>query len=413
MFHLPRPVVFAVVLVLAAALLWVARPVPGRAEPPSDQELEELYGAVQDSARALPAEQRVRQLLAENPVENLLRQLILHSLISRRVPADELVALAESTATFVPSTRRAGWLYFGTVVQALAARGERLDWADSLARIIVRSSSQGPRLPSSLLLARVFDARGLADSTLALLEPLAGGNPDAAELFGRLGRARERLGREDEAMADYVHAAGAWLEPDTTVLASLRALGAKRGVDSTELERRLAEERDISRQRVVFDEPRVDRRAPRWGGRTLEGRRLRDRDFAGRIVVLKFWGTWCPICLETLPDFQTYYTDTLPRDVVLLSVDREYAAGDSTRAAIQALVRERGWTFPVLYDSTGAVADSFGVRSYPTTVVLDRRGRIRFVNRRELGGQYLARQQVKALLEETAARRRADHASRR
>lgn len=408
MFHIPRPVVvLAVLLPLAAALPGIVHPTFVQAEAPSDQELENLYGAVQDSARALPAEQRVRGLIAENPTETLLHYLVLCSLISRRVPADEIVACAESTATVIPSTRRFGWLYFGTAVRALAARGERLEWADSLARIIVRSSSEGPRLPSSLLLARVFDARGLADSTLALLEPLAGENPDAAELFGRLGHARERLGREDEAMADYVHAAGAWLEPDTTVLASLRALGAKRGVDSAEVERRLAEERDVSRRRIVFDEPRVDRPAPRWGGRTLAGRLLRDRDFAGRIVVLKFWGTWCPVCLETLPDFQTYVTDTLPRGLVLLSVDREYAAGDSTRAAIQSLVRERGWTFPVIYDSNGAVADSFKVRSYPTTVVMDRRGRVRFVNQRELGGQYLVRQQVKTLLEEGARGRTA------
>jgi peroxiredoxin len=396
-----------VAVVILTASPWPPVAVPVRAAPPGDREMEELYEAVQDSARALPAEQRVRQILADDPSSGLLRHLVTVALISRRAPTDVLMAYAESTLAVLPPAPQSRSLYLDTVIRELTARGERLEWADSLARLLVRSSTEDLRLPSRLRLARVFEARGLADSTVALLTPLTSRHPDEAELFRRLGRAHERLGRGDEAMSAYVRAAGVWLGPDTTVLAGLRALGAGHGLDAAELERRLKEERRASHRRVVFEAPRVDRPAPRWAGRTLEGRRVRDRDFAGRIVVLKFWGTWCAPCMETLHEFQEFYSDTLPPGVALLTVNREHVQDPGTRTRVRALMRERGWTFPAIFDSTGALADAFGVTSYPTTVVVDRSGRIRYANRSELRGQYLARRQVKALLEEGKDRGRA------
>lgn len=411
MIQFPRLVVPSCACVaLFAVSLWPLAPAPAFAAPPDDSEMEELYGAVQDSARALPAEQRLRQALAEDPKAPMCRHLITLSLISRRVPTDEFVAFAESTIAALRPTGNARQMYFGTVLRELVARRERLDLADSLARVMVQSTPDDLRASTSLLHARVFDARGMSDSVVALLAPLAGRHPDEAELFQWLGRAHEHLGHDDEAMAAYARAAGIWLAPDTTVLAPLRALGAKRGLDDVALQARLKEERRASHQRIVLETPRADRPAPRWAGRTLNGRRVRDRDYSGRIVVLKFWGTWCAPCLATLPDFQEFYSDTLPPGVVLLTVNREYEFDSGTRARVQALVRERAWTFPVIFDSTGTLARSFDVSSYPTTVIIDRSGRIRYVDQHELRGQYLARRQVQALLEERDDRGRTPRA---
>jgi peroxiredoxin len=92
----------------------------------------------------------------------------------------------------------------------------------------------------------------------------------------------------------------------------------------------------------------------------------------GRVVLLNFWATWCAPCRAELPALQALQR-SLAADglaVVAVSVD----AGPSE--AVARFAAGRGLDFPVLLDPGEDVARRYGVGAYPTSVVIDRQGRI-------------------------------------
>lgn len=95
-------------------------------------------------------------------------------------------------------------------------------------------------------------------------------------------------------------------------------------------------------------------------------------DHAGEVVLLNFWASWCPPCREELPSLQRLH-DSLGGEglrVIAVSVD----AGSSE--AVSRFVERNGVTLPVLHDRGGGVARRYRVRAYPTSVVVDRAGRV-------------------------------------
>ncbi|MGC8762654.1 MAG: TlpA family protein disulfide reductase [Acidobacteriota bacterium] len=91
----------------------------------------------------------------------------------------------------------------------------------------------------------------------------------------------------------------------------------------------------------------------------------------GKVVVLHFWATWCPPCREEFPAFARYAEEARRKgdaEVVAVSLDQ-------TADPVPAFVRKAGGSFPVYMDD-GAFSSSAGVSVIPTTVVLDRQGRV-------------------------------------
>jgi peroxiredoxin len=113
--------------------------------------------------------------------------------------------------------------------------------------------------------------------------------------------------------------------------------------------------------------------APDFELASLDGRKVSLKDLRGKVVLLNFWATWCPPCKAEMPDLEALYREYgAARDFVVVGANLEEDAG-----AVEAFVRERGLSFPVLLDSEGATAGSFGVRGLPATFIIDREGRIR------------------------------------
>ncbi|NNL86645.1 MAG: TlpA family protein disulfide reductase [Myxococcales bacterium] len=118
--------------------------------------------------------------------------------------------------------------------------------------------------------------------------------------------------------------------------------------------------------------PAIDRPAvagfdlPRLGG----GRRSL-ADFEGRVVVLNFWATWCGPCREELPALEALHRELSAEGVAVVAVSLDKGSED----AVARFVAERELSFDVLHDSTGETEERYGVRFYPTTVVIDGRGR--------------------------------------
>jgi len=112
-------------------------------------------------------------------------------------------------------------------------------------------------------------------------------------------------------------------------------------------------------------------------------------DFAGKVVVINVWGQWCGPCRAEVSQLQQVYNATRADGVQLLGID----VRDNNRQAAQDFVKDRGVTFPSIYDPAMRTMIAFGGK-YPTTVipstlVLDRQHRVAAVFLRELLAQDL------------------------
>ncbi|OGX84412.1 TlpA family protein disulfide reductase [Hymenobacter coccineus] len=97
---------------------------------------------------------------------------------------------------------------------------------------------------------------------------------------------------------------------------------------------------------------------------TLDGRPTNLRRFAGKVVVLNLWATWCPPCRAEMPALQHLYSqvDTARVAFVMVSLDE-----NPTRA--RRVVEQAGYTFPVFFPAA-PLPKVFNTKSIPTTFIL-------------------------------------------
>ena len=98
----------------------------------------------------------------------------------------------------------------------------------------------------------------------------------------------------------------------------------------------------------------------------------------GRVYVLAFWTHGCINCKRTLPYWNEWarrFGGTSAVDV--LSIHTPEGQWERDRRGIEQSIREQGLRFPVLIDNDHAAWDAYGVNAWPTTVVIDKHGRIR------------------------------------
>jgi len=401
----------AACLLMLMSSLSLARPV--RATIPSDAEMESLFVASKDSLRAPDAEHRLRRVMLDvpAPLVGMFREIVLLCLESRRAPAPELIAQADTMQADTLVRLGIRISFCGRVANELLDRKERLGWADTVAHAWVRSARTSSD-PSDLdvatsQLARVFRRTGRVDSALALLVPHVATRPDEGWLHHDLGYTYRLAERYDDAIREYVIAHSVdWA--DTSITEALREAWSKCHGTLDGLAERVASARAARHLRAVFELPKVDRVAPAWSLPTLDGHRRTNREFAGRVTVIDFWGTWCPGCVDAMPDFLAVTRDDAFRSVAFLTISceqREWGQGDP-RERVRALMREKDWGFPVVQDTTTRTQEAFGVKAFPTVVVIDRAGRMRFVDLGDPPGHPMLREQLAMLLAEKAARRR-------
>jgi cytochrome c biogenesis protein CcmG, thiol:disulfide interchange protein DsbE len=112
-------------------------------------------------------------------------------------------------------------------------------------------------------------------------------------------------------------------------------------------------------------------RAQRLGGGTYAL-----AEDVGRVVFLDVWATWCEPCKDALPAYSALAAELAGTDArfYALSVDEDIRQ-------VARFVQETGLTLPVLLDEGAHIAERLlSVRALPTTFLIDRRGRIRYVH---------------------------------
>ena len=103
----------------------------------------------------------------------------------------------------------------------------------------------------------------------------------------------------------------------------------------------------------------------------LSGKSGRLSDLRGKVVVLNFWATWCPPCIEETPALNRLEKHISPRGGMVLGV-----SVDEDAAAYQKFLVDHGITFATFRDPSKKISADYGTSLYPDTYVIDRRGRI-------------------------------------
>ena len=108
----------------------------------------------------------------------------------------------------------------------------------------------------------------------------------------------------------------------------------------------------------------------------VDGKTYRLSDYKGKKVYLKFWASWCSICLASLPD-----TDELAKeesdDYIILTVVFPGQKGEQAEGDFKKWYQGLDYkNLPVLLDPSGKLLASYGVRSYPTQAFIDKEGKL-------------------------------------
>lgn len=115
--------------------------------------------------------------------------------------------------------------------------------------------------------------------------------------------------------------------------------------------------------------------APDFALPTADGHNLRLSEYRGKVVMVNFWATWCGPCRQEMPLLDDIHQRYQAAGFELLGVNI-----DSDSAKATDMARALGVSFPVLLDSKRQVAELYRVNSMPLTVIVDRRGNLRYVH---------------------------------
>lgn len=158
----------------------------------------------------------------------------------------------------------------------------------------------------------------------------------------------------------------------TAVTAALALAGCSAGPTGPTV----ADQGYISGDGTVRTVPVAQRDAPvDFAGRTLDGDAFRLREHRGKVVVVNVWGSWCPPCIAEAPALQAAWAGLQDQPVQFVGIDV-----NDNRAAALAHEKRFGVTYPSVADPDGRLLlrlrGSLPPRAVPSTLVLDRRGRV-------------------------------------
>lgn len=99
-------------------------------------------------------------------------------------------------------------------------------------------------------------------------------------------------------------------------------------------------------------------------------------DYKGKVVYLDFWASWCGPCKLSFPFMDRLARRFPAKDLVVITDNL-----DQDKSKAVAFLNRMNAGLPVMFDARGVLATRFDVSSMPTSVVIDRNGKVRYVHK--------------------------------
>lgn len=110
---------------------------------------------------------------------------------------------------------------------------------------------------------------------------------------------------------------------------------------------------------------------------TLEGESVSISNYRGKIVMLAFWASWCPRCMDELIYLQGI-SKTSP-DIVVIGINQESQnISRAHKERIRKSLKEAKIDFTILVDENLDAWRTFSINALPTSIILDKKGVVRF-----------------------------------
>lgn len=124
---------------------------------------------------------------------------------------------------------------------------------------------------------------------------------------------------------------------------------------------------DAIREKVIG----VGDSAPAFTITTDQGRTVSTSDFGGKLLVLNFWATWCPPCVEEMPSLDSFHKSLADKGVVVLGI-----SVDKDERVYKAFLEKARVSFHTARDPQAKINAEYGTFKYPETYVIDRSGKV-------------------------------------
>ena len=116
--------------------------------------------------------------------------------------------------------------------------------------------------------------------------------------------------------------------------------------------------------------------APDFTLKSNTGKNIKLSELRGQVVMINFWASWCGPCRQEMPLLDQLYQRYQPMGFTLLGVNVE-----EDSAAADKILKEIPVSFPVLYDNKSKVSESYQVQAMPSTFLIDRDGKLRYLHK--------------------------------
>jgi peroxiredoxin len=119
--------------------------------------------------------------------------------------------------------------------------------------------------------------------------------------------------------------------------------------------------------------------APNFSITSDDGRTYTASDFGGRLLVLNFWATWCPPCIEEIPSLDMFQQRMKDKGVVVLAI-----SVDKNPQIYKRFLERTRPAFTTARDSEADISASYGTFKYPETYLIDTKGKVveKYINSR-------------------------------
>lgn len=127
--------------------------------------------------------------------------------------------------------------------------------------------------------------------------------------------------------------------------------------------------------RKLVENPRRAREnyAPDFSFTSADGEYITLEDLKGKVVMLDFWGTWCPPCVASVPELRNLYSRYSKESFVLIGI-----SSDHDDAVWRSFTNKNHMIWPQYRDRDRRIAEMFSIRAFPTYIIIDHEGILRF-----------------------------------